>query len=246
MSAASHNNNNKNNRNWHWLNACCVSGSPSQASNKGSCLHQTLTFHLQWGKSLASEHSAPVCSLEHPFPRIWGPAQQPLASAWITAKGGRNSPRPRHPEQGETRKAIRLTSFLQRSLLTLSAPRRPPSSNIFFVVPITSRNGRVHLFFSVMQLPWTQGSIFLSCALLDPTPTPRTVCGPEQCSMKMCWMKTGNEGEEGRGATPSNGKDSPAPLEPLLACQMGHTWLKSVPGTRFSKFIRLPPQTPLG
>lgn len=87
--------------------------------SKGSCLQQMLNIHLQWGKPLASEQNTFICSLEHPFLWIWGPAQQPLWSAWIPAQGRRNSLRLCHPDYNETWKGICLTSLLQTALLSL-------------------------------------------------------------------------------------------------------------------------------
>lgn len=89
---------------------------------KASCLHQMLTFHLQWGEPLASEQSTSICSPEYPLLRIWGPALQTLSSAWIPPKRRRNPSGLCHPDQGETWKTIHFLSAESPSLPSPSHP----------------------------------------------------------------------------------------------------------------------------
>lgn len=183
----------------------CQAAQPPQAS----CLHQTLIFHSQWGNSPASEPSTPICSPEHLFLRIWGPAQQPLSSAWIPAKGGALQ-----ASVIQTRKAIHLSRLGKLSAScsfckspSLSFPSHPLdfllSTYYSLKLPCT-----LVYFFSVVRLPWAQGPF---CPALCTHPMPRMVCGPERCSVNMCWMEIRKEGGEGRGTTSSNGEDSHAP-----------------------------------
>ena len=78
-----------------WVSAVCQAAQPPRSLMSAP----DADFPFTVREFSSQQASTPICSLEHPFLGMWGPAQQPLSSACLPAKGGRKSPSLRHSDR---------------------------------------------------------------------------------------------------------------------------------------------------
>ena len=102
---------NGNDRKWHWVSAVCQAAQPPRSLMSAP----DVDFPFTVREFSSQQASTPICSPEHPFLRMWGPAQQPLSSACIPAKGGRESPSVRHSDRVRLGKLFASHPFCRKS-----------------------------------------------------------------------------------------------------------------------------------